>query len=297
MESTMHYWFVKGIVRWGGLILLVAVGWLPGLAQDSTSDSGSTGRNFSEAVMDNSFLIEEAYNQEAGVVQHIFGMLGYGKPLSSINFGFTQEWPVGSQKHQFSYSLAALFLDHASVEGLGDVMINYRYQLMFNENGTSISPRISLVIPTGDARRGLGYGNPGLLFNLPISRRISEKWAGHLNAGMTIVPKAEAFSADGTRFERNLDMYNLGGSLIWLTTKNTNLMLEGVVNFYAGINETGSVQRFNEYILSPGLRHAINVGSLQIVPGVAMPNSWLSGQYRAGVFVYLSFEHPFKKVK
>ena len=28
-----------------------------------------------EGISDNSFLIEEAYNQEAGVVQHIFGAL------------------------------------------------------------------------------------------------------------------------------------------------------------------------------------------------------------------------------
>lgn len=291
----MQSCLVKRVVYLAGLILWSAVMWLPGLAQDSASNSGNAGRKFSPAVRDNSFLIEEAYNQDPGVVQHIFGMLWYGKPLTSVNFGFTQEWSVGGRTNQLSYSLSGIFLDHATIDGLGDVMINYRYQLLCNENGTSVSPRISLVIPTGDARRGLGSGSTGVQFNFPLSRRISEKWAGHFNAGTTILPKAEAYSADGTRFERTLDMYNLGGSLIWLAKANTNLMLEGVVNFYAGINETGSVQRFNEYILSPGLRHAINVGSLQIVPGVALPNSWLNGQYRLGAFVYLSFEHPFKK--
>ena len=52
-------------------------------------------------VQDNSFLIEEAYNQEAGVVQHIFNLRRQGHDWS---FAFTQEWPVGSQTHQFSYS-------------------------------------------------------------------------------------------------------------------------------------------------------------------------------------------------
>ena len=54
------------------------------------------------AIQDNSFLIEEAYNQEAGVVQHI-------QTLRRIRrdwfYTFTQEWPLGSQAHRFSYTV------------------------------------------------------------------------------------------------------------------------------------------------------------------------------------------------
>ena len=49
-------------------------------------------------IQDNSFLIEEAYNQDAYVVQHIFNFQpGVG---ASQAFGtFTQEWPAGSITH------------------------------------------------------------------------------------------------------------------------------------------------------------------------------------------------------
>ncbi|HWH76104.1 MAG TPA: hypothetical protein VNT76_01990, partial [Candidatus Binatus sp.] len=50
-----------------------------------------------DVIEDNSFLIEEAYNQEAGVVQHIWNAI-YTKSGRSHgwNFSFTQEWPVFS---------------------------------------------------------------------------------------------------------------------------------------------------------------------------------------------------------
>src|SRR4051812_47547900 len=63
-----------------------------------------------QSIQDNSFLIEEAYNQEAGVVQHIFNLsLGVDKRHGADErewlFSFTQEWPLWSQAHQFSYTI------------------------------------------------------------------------------------------------------------------------------------------------------------------------------------------------
>jgi hypothetical protein len=62
------------------------------------------------SISDNSFLVEEAYNQEPGVVQHIFNWVwGWddedGDRTRSFDFLFTQEWPVFSQRHQFSYAI------------------------------------------------------------------------------------------------------------------------------------------------------------------------------------------------
>jgi hypothetical protein len=72
------------------------------------------------AIQDNSFLIEEAYNQEAGVVQHIFTfMRSRGGTYVST---FTQEWPVRGLTHQLSYTLPVQ-------RRRGDALINYRYQL------------------------------------------------------------------------------------------------------------------------------------------------------------------------
>src|SRR5215813_3304499 len=97
-----------------------------------------------EPISDNSFLIEEAYNQEPGVVQHIntFMRTRGGDWL----YTFTQEWPVKSMKHQLSFTVADQSLDRQ--HGIGDTAINYRYQLL-NGAKVAISPRVSLLIPTG----------------------------------------------------------------------------------------------------------------------------------------------------
>src|SRR5215510_4713707 len=106
-----------------------------------------------EPISDNSFLIEEAYNQEPGVVQHIntFMRTRGGDWL----YTFTQEWPVKSMKHELSFTVADQSLDRK--HGIGDTAINYRYQLV-NGARVAISPRISLLLPTGSSKDGLGAG-------------------------------------------------------------------------------------------------------------------------------------------
>ena len=48
--------------------------------------------------------------------------------------------------------------------------------------------------------------------------------------------------------------------------------------------------------MSPGVRAAFDLPSgLQIVPGVAVPFGVGPSDGERGVFVYLSFEHPFRK--
>lgn len=56
---------------------------------------------FGEAIEDNSFLIEEAYNQEKGVVQFVQG-LQYMEQSKALGYTFSNEIPMGSQSHQFS---------------------------------------------------------------------------------------------------------------------------------------------------------------------------------------------------
>ncbi len=56
-------------------------------------------------IADNSFLIEEAYNQEAGVVQHINTFMRQRN--DNWLYTFTEEIPVPSQKHQLSFTLPA----------------------------------------------------------------------------------------------------------------------------------------------------------------------------------------------
>src|SRR4051795_13687763 len=59
-------------------------------------------------IQDNSFLVEEAYNQERGVVQHIstFSRMWNSEDWS---YSFTQEWPApGNWRHQLSYTLVGM---------------------------------------------------------------------------------------------------------------------------------------------------------------------------------------------
>ena len=58
-----------------------------------------------EGIQDNSFLIEEEYNEGPGVVQHIMNVLyganrHTGAQNDDLSFVFTQEWPAFSQTHQ-----------------------------------------------------------------------------------------------------------------------------------------------------------------------------------------------------
>src|SRR6185312_5179101 len=80
-------------------------------------------------IQDNSFLIEEAYNQERGVVQHI-STFSRAQGTGDWAYTFTQEWPVPDQRHQLSFTLPVqeLHAQAAARTGLGDLALNYRYQ-------------------------------------------------------------------------------------------------------------------------------------------------------------------------
>src|SRR3954466_5210234 len=57
------------------------------------------------SIQDNSFLIEEAYNQEDGVVQHITSFQRLTTSRDWV-YTLTDEWPLRSIKHQLSLTLA-----------------------------------------------------------------------------------------------------------------------------------------------------------------------------------------------
>jgi hypothetical protein len=247
------------------------------------------------AIEDNSFLIEEAYNQEKGIVQHISTLTYFPRPVHSFGYGFTQEWPVGGQQHQFSYTLPYTFQGGGLGNGIGDVMLNYRYQLLGHDDWAAISPRLSLIMASGDEEKGLGTGSNGLQFNLPVSKRVSPHWVFHLNAGTTFLHGVSSVTDQGIPLKRNLWSYNVGASAIALMTPNFNLMFETVSLLSNQFDEHGQVNLNKETIINPGLRYAINLGSLQIVPGFAIPVSFSGIGTRVGAFVYLSFEQPIKK--
>jgi hypothetical protein len=279
-------------------------GALPGPAQiqkvaSNPSPAPPRERNV-DGMMDNSFLIEEAYNQEAGVVQHIFSGLYSlnrqgGPDDESWNLAFTQEWPLFSQAHQVSYTLP--YTDtHAggtTIRGFGDMLVNYRYQAYFNEETLrAFAPRFSLVLPTGDERRGAGEGTVGYQANLPFSTAIGDKWFVHLNAGATFLPNATSAA------DRDLLHYNLGGSAIYAATRDIHFLVEWLGLWIEAPNSSSTLRHEFSSIISPGVRKAFNFrGGSQLVLGVAAPIGLTGSAPDYGVFLYISFEHSFLKGK
>ncbi|MBI5214256.1 MAG: transporter [Ignavibacteriae bacterium] len=258
--------------------------------------SQETETQFSDAIEDNSFFIEEAYNQEDGVVQHIFNSTYFTSPEEEFVFTFTQEWWVVNQTHQFSYTIP-YSLESRSIEEPGDILLNYRYQLTTHEDEITTAPRLSFMFPSS-LGRDYDPGDWGIQFNLPISKRMSNDFITHINAGMTWLPNAIIHgytTHDGGQAtaQRALFSYNIGASLIYLADEKYNFMLEVADNINANFDTNGDVVYENELIISPGFRYAIDTNSLQCVPGIAVPIRISEEMTNVGLFFYLSFEHPF----
>jgi hypothetical protein len=248
-----------------------------------------------EGISDNSFLVEEAYNQDPGVVQHISTWQRYHVRGDWIGT-FTQEWPAPGRTHQLSYTLPYL---HATASpdvrnGLGDVMLNYRYQVAGGEDQDpfNFSPRFSLLLPTGDEKQGRGNGAVGYQVALPFSIPLTPWLVSHWNAGATFVPRAK----DGLGAKADLGALNAGASLIWRPLATFNVMLEWVHTSQEVLAGGASKDRVKSTYLNPGIRWAYNFPSgLQIVPGVAYTYGVGPSRGDNAVFLYLSFEHPFTR--
>jgi hypothetical protein len=230
-------------------------------------------------IADNSFLVEEAFNQEAGVFQNIFNGVRTGQTWAAI---FTQEWPVVSQTHQLSYSLSWA---NNPGSNFGDVLINYRYQALMEAPGVpAFSPRVSLVLPGGEA----GRDSPGVQINLPFSKQTSDIY-WHWNAGITVLPSAEA----GTE-KVSLESPFFAGSAIARIRPMLHGMLESVLLFADEPTESGTARR-TIFTLSPGVRGGWNIGDHQAIVGLAVPITWSDDETETAALVYFSYELPFKK--
>ncbi|HJQ37925.1 MAG TPA: hypothetical protein VKB93_12375 [Thermoanaerobaculia bacterium] len=214
------------------------------------------------SIADNSFLLEEAYNQGPGVVQHI-SVFERDHDTGAWAFTFTQEWPAPAMKHQLSYSLP---IETDEGTRLGDVSLHYRYQLLGDgEADLAIAPRFTVILPTGED------SSAGVQVGVPISKVLAPRLIAHTNIGATLL-------------EDDQNEISLGQSLIYAPRANFQVMLESL---WSHPNEGD-----DSIVISPGVRWSYNFKSgLQIVPGVAVP----FGDGSKAVLLYLSFEHPFRK--
>ena len=242
-------------------------------------------------IQDNSFLVEEAYNQDPGVVQTI---QTYARVAGTGDWAYslTQEWPVPSLKHQLSFTIPIQGLSGpiGVAKGLGDLALNYRYQLVGDgEAAGALSPRATFLVPTGDYRRALGSGGFGLQVSVPLSLVLSAHVVAHTNVGATLVFSAK--DAEGDR--RSLTNFNAGQSVVWLVHPNVNVLVEAVVATNETIGGGGVLIRQTAEAVSPGVRAALNLpGDVQIVPGLAVPIGIGSTTGQRSLFLYLSVELP-----
>ena len=225
-----------------------------------------------EHIADNSFLIEEAYNQEAGVVQHI-NTFAREEVSGSWEYGLTQEWPLGGMRHQVSYTVPVV-RPNGFGTGLGDVLLHYRYQLLGNgESALHAAPRLSLVLPTGSEENERGAGAVGVQANFPVSAVLSNAVAVHSNTGLVLDGESGALEAQ------------IGASGILRVRRWINFMLETV---WTSADE-------DVVLLNPGVRWAFDLtDGFQVVPGLAYTIAVGPGASDL-LFFYLSFEHPFKR--
>jgi len=257
----------RTMVLLSALLLALPIA-LPTVAQTPPPEAESQ-------IQDNSFLIEEAYNQDPGVVQHIqtFSHATHG---GDWLYTFTQEWPAPTIKHQLSYTLAMANVD--GEQGIGDVALNYRYQWIGDADAkVAVSPRFTVILPTGNERRGLGSGGTGVQVMMPMSTVLTPSLVAHWNLAATTIPSKHTHNITA------------GNSFVWLANHRFNVLVETLWSRTSDRSGHDS-----QTTVSPGIRWSYDFPSkLQIVPGLAFPITSHGGG--KSVFLYFSFEHPFVK--
>lgn len=239
--------------------------------------------------MDNSFLIEEAYNQEKGVVQHI-NLFDFNMN-DSWSYNLTQEWPLKGQSHQFSFTLPLTSFTDKLYE-IDELLLNYRYQVVKTGN-ISITPRLTVITPWGYRiiSRRIEMMNSGFQVNIPVSISFSKRFVSHFNFGIY---------RHNSRFDKSLMVQMMtatsGCSFIWMVNNNFNFLIEFIADKHRW--ETGGdrsrILYGKSWVINPGFRGAIDFeNGLQIVPGLSIPVHILDKPILYSVLFYLSFEHPY----
>ena len=241
-------------------------------------------------LQDNSFLLEEAYNQEAGVVQNILdGVWDQGS--GDWMLSFTQEWPVPDQRNQLSYTILYQWGgDPGEETGLGPVTLNYRYQALTEDaHRPAFAPRLSVLLPTGAIEDEFGTGSTGIQIGLPLSKQLSAQWEVNLNLGGTIFPHADAPDDPG-RSEQLLNG-SAAASAIWEPYDAINFLCEVLVSQTEEITPRGTTYHTHPQV-NPGIRVGWNgSGGVQWVVGAGVPVGFGGDAGQLGVFLYLSVEN------
>lgn len=233
-------------------------------------------------IEDNSFLLEEAYNQDAGEVQAV-QTFRLDRASRDWVYQLTGEIPIPDARHQLSFDLP---FQHGDDEtGFGDIGLNYRYGLLQGDR-LLVAPRASVYLPAGDYRRGLGRGAVGVGLGIAATYVVTDNFAAHANLYFRYFGAAHAPTG---RTGATL-AYGYAASLVYLTTKTVNFLVEFVGENDEQMTNAGAELTPHLYV-SPGARLALNVSpTLQIVPGLGVPVGLGPSGGEIGILGYLSVE-------
>jgi hypothetical protein len=216
-----------------------------------------------EPIRDNSFLLEEAYNQEAGVVQHI---TTYQRTRGNAwNLGFTQEWPVASVRHQLSYTLG--YLDPGPESpGFADVASTGGTAPGADDPKVALAPRVTALAPVGDAEKGLGAGGRGSSQPPAVGR--ASRWVRHARE-----PRRDASVRRGEtrRATRPISRSSTSGRASSGTRGRASTSSSRRSSSRARASSRPEGRRTSRRSCCRRRSLAHDVGKLQIVPGIAVP--------------------------
>ena len=192
-------------------------------------------------IEDHNFGLEPGWNREGAVLQFSSFFLRNTTALE-----LTHEWAAGSPRHQFSYTVPVY--SHGGVAGLGDTRLNYRFQLAgHGQSRLGIAPRVSLLLPTRSVH--FGERSSGVEVSVPVSAAITPRLTSHTNLGGTWfrdLGQGEVTAAQGLAFA---------------ATSRLSLALDAAWKRCSGGSEL--------LVVRPGVQVAIDLGAVQLSPGVA----------------------------
>jgi hypothetical protein len=248
------------------------------VAQDSTNMKNHW-RNEPMSIEDNSFLLEEAFNQTPGVIQ-CTAINHIKRGVAELNFEC--EMPMKGELHQLSVSVPAKVFQ--STVGLEDIMISYRPLVFGRHRWVMATPRLSVILPSGKASRGFGNGLWGIECNVALTKQLSRRLISHVNLRSSSFLKNLMHESQQNRFHYQ----SAGTSLIFAAAKGFDLMAEVTTS-----NEGPGFSRASSwnFIGNPGFRFCLKINEFLVVPGISTPLALLSGRPTLSqVLFYISIE-------
>lgn len=241
-------------------------------------------------IEDNSFLLEEAYQQELGIHQLI---QSYQTRYNSNNYQYklTHEMPITNLTHQLSYEVPFARSEESEHGSLGDMVVSYRWGAVQKEK-FRLADRFGLVLPTGSVNKGGGNGVLGMDFMQAATFTLSDRWMNHINLGVQYLPQAKSA---GTANRHSITVGTAGTSFVYLHSDNFNLLLEALAQTGHLVYPFGRELDRPIFTLNPGARFAIDLDykETQMVPGMSFPVQAGDGPTEYGVFFYFSVEPKF----